>query len=206
MIRFLKEQKKTKDAEELLSKANPEDAEFLRGVYIKYEKGHGEHEWKFCGVMNENDEVDDSEDEMVIVPFTSVYGGYKEFEEGDIIVNVIGSSQDPNTDGSSWISLMKIVYRVLGLGLDNLEVCCSCPKYVQMKTDGTYFIDQHTCSGGIVGAHITDKLWGVFEEANAGNKSIYLLPLCKSMNGKNYTLMCLNKNIVGIHLNNYKQY
>lgn len=208
MAYFLKNRKPTKEAEELLDKANPEDVKALSELYIKYVKTPGKHEWHCCGVINENEVLEDSEYEVVAAPFTSVYGGCRIFNYGDQFVNVIGSNQDINTDanGTSWISLMKIVYRVLGLNIDNLNTCCSQEGVTRVNPEnGTQYVFNHNCSNNIVGAHITNQVEGLYEELQPGNQNVYILPLCRSLNSSHNVIMAANRKIVAIHLNNYRQ-
>lgn len=207
MISFVKDRKITNEAKELLEKVNPEEAKFLFNLYVMYVKKANEHEWRICGLINENDIFEDSDD-VVAVPLTSVYGGEKIFKMGDEFVNVIGSNNDYNTDGNgdSWMSLMRIVYRVRGFNINNLNTCCAQQVVRKINpVNGKYNDIVHNCTNNIVGAHVTDRVEGLIDELEPGYQFIYLLPLCRSLNAYKNIIMFANRNIVAIKLENYRQ-
>lgn len=207
MVGFMKDRRITNEAKELLEKVNPEEAKFLFNLYVKYVKKVNEHEWRICGLINENDIFEDSDD-VVAVPLTSVYGGEKVFNMGEQFVNVIGSNSDYNTDGKgdSWISLMRIVYRVRGLDINNLNTCCAQQGVRKINpVNGVYEVINHNCTNNIVGAHVTDQKEGLINELQPGYQFIYLLPLCRPLNASRNIIMAANKQITAIKLMNYRQ-
>lgn len=207
MVGFMKDRKITNEAKELLEKVNPEEAKFLFNLYVMYVKKANEHEWRICGLINENDIFEDSDD-VVAVPLTSVYGGVKFFERGDQFANVIGSNSDYNTDGNgdSWMSLMRIVYRVRGFDINNLNTCCAQQGVRKINpVNGAYEVINHNCTIKAVGAHVTDQKEGLINELQPGYQFIYLLPLCRSLNAQKNIIMFADRNIVAIKLMNYRQ-
>ena len=208
MVGFVKDRKITNEAKELLEKVNPEEAKILFDLYVKQVKKADEHEWRIGGLINANDVLEDSEDDVIAVPLTSVYGGEKVFNIGDQFVNVIGSNYDYNTDGNgdSWMSLMRIVYRTKNFNLANLNTCCAQLGVTRVNpTNGVHELINHNCTNNIVGAHVTDQVEGLIDELPAGYQFIYLLPLCRSLNASRNIIMAANRQIIAIKLMNYRQ-
>jgi len=202
MVRKVMDRRKTKEAEELLTKANPEDAELLNSFWIQYKKMN--NRWIFCGISEKDSGDEDREDDdIVIVPFTSVFGGWTAFKKGVEFYNVIGSSGDINVDTSSWLGLMRVAYRVQGLDLTKLDTCCA--------DSTTFYLNQNQqreqftvyCTNYIVGGHITDDPYGLYNEMENFSPDIYLLPICSEHNCRNGIIMKCNKDIVAVHLMGY---
>ncbi len=207
MVGFMKDRRITNEAKELLEKVTPEEAKIIFNLYVKFVKNENEHEWRIGGLINENDVLEDSND-LIAIPLTSVYGGEKVFNMGDQFVNVIGSSNDYNTDGKgdSWMSLMRIVYRVRNFNINNLNTCCAQQGVTKINPlNGANEVINHNCSNNIVGAHVTDQVEGLTDELPPGYQFIYLLPLCNSLNARRNVIMAANRQIIAVKLMNYRQ-
>lgn len=138
----------------------------------------------------------DYDDEYVIVPFRSVYGGITEqLPIGTHFANIIGSSHDPNPYGS-WIQLLAFIF-----GAQYAANCC---------TDGNIYsnniiLANNVCGNRMVGGHI---IFGDNTDYAAQGNAVYMLPICSNHNvrtprqpGNCY--MILNASIPAVVLNGY---
>ncbi len=202
MIHFMEKLGETKDAEELLAKASSEDVELLKKYYVLYKRNDINDNWRISGLFRKDDVFNEEKEEMVAAPFTSVYNGTSIFDSSRQFINVFNSTGDQNTEGGSWIGLMKIVYRVNGYDLNKLMQCCA--QKAVIRNGNQEYID---CGTSIVGAHITDQLNMIGHELAPGYEYVYLLPLCSSHNHyANYNIiMTPNTVLYAIKLAGYKQ-
>lgn len=178
---FLRNFPKTEEGKKL----NLDEA-LKKELIVVYRKTGDDESWGYYGLKND---IEEYLEDDIFVPVESVYGGYEIVNAGTPFVNVIGSTHDPKPD-TSWISLMKEVYRNNGFPVERLNCCC---------TDGNFYdstnhniIVNGRCTDRIVGGHVLLRET-VNQETRAGS-IVYLLPICIPHN------VCrLNGNVTGAY-------
>lgn len=159
---------------------------------VVYKKDKEEGKWLFYDLWNVENKYDD---DCIILPFQSTYDELELVEKGTEFANIIESSKDPKHNCTSWIQLMKAVYKEEGLNKQAhlLEQCC---------TDGKYYGKEEvtkTCStkvDNIIGGHV---LIGVTKaERLTPGVAVELLPICKQHNSK--TMAPAKENGAGFYM------
>ena len=144
-------------------------------IYRKKDDGY-----YFYDIWNGNNQSYD--DNCVVLPVRSTYKGIIELDTTHEVVNVEGSSEDPNPYGNSWIGVMRLVYDINGYKSSLLDTCAV------SDTQG------HGVHPTIVGGHVRVLL--------ISKEPICLIPLCSRHN--NYTKtypMRIGRKIPAIELN-----
>ena len=99
--------------------------------------------------------------------------------------NVIGSSEDPKYQGMAWLRLLQQKQHMVGKN----QFCCACKMNV-----------------ATVGGHIIlgDGIWQGHESAEAESlmygKRVFIAPICKSCNAKDYHVFDAKYDVNILHL------
>ena len=123
------------------------------------------------------------ENEYVIVPLTSTFGGIELVATGTGVKNVSKSTNDPKPflNCNTWIDVMKVVYIYYGIPTDVLKTCCLDPYKYYVNENSIieqYSVSNHgntcICGGHMVGINDIQLV--------PDNGNCFLLPICSSHN------------------------
>lgn len=159
--------------------------EKCRLVYREQEGGG----YVFYDLWDENTEYGD---DCVILALQSAYDGVEHLEQGKKFANILGSTNDPQIDGESWINLIIKIYtekRIYGDAAHAEAAASEC------CTDGFFYIpysgdEKITDNNGndkihdgyyrVIGGHVLLDQDDAQAAAHGG--VVYLLPICNTHN------------------------
>jgi len=122
----------------------------------------------------------------------SVYQGKFEFKSGTDFANVIGSSDDPKVDGSSWKALWKAKFPT-----ENGDQCASAGWASGGKFDCSANKDTNYVGGHVIFGQKASAV------AAGANNTVYIIPICKGHNNNNNVYMNPITLKSAVALNNY---
>lgn len=151
---------------------SPEEFSKMLFVYKKNE---------LVGIHNPNQEYGE---EFTIVSVSSVWGGTVRFNKGENFANVIGSTNDPQIGGLTWIELWRKQF--------GSAITCTSLDYNKFVCNVQF---------GLLGGHII--VGQQAQKVPNGSNSVYILPICSNHNNNDNIFMAALQYQDGIWLNNY---
>jgi len=129
--------------------------------------------------------------------WSSDYFGTEDFNAGKIVYNVNGSTGDQfidwdNNVGKSWIRFW--FWRVYGFRASDDDAL--------FVRDGFCAVNGGApCHGDIIGGHVVTNPVNI--KAVHGSNDVYILPICRSHNGRGAAPMTLSRDEAAVRLRNY---
>lgn len=174
------------------------DEETIKNTMLVYRLK--DDKWLYHGPYSEKREL---EEDDIVVPVTSCYGGTESIAQGRVFANVIGSSHDHLENSiltePSWIKLIYagiICYEKIcnkksdeearKIAASQCNTCCMLPRYfryinnvgeMEMAVQCNVNIPNQVSQ--IVGGHVVDS---IFNQVLNEGQSVALMPICKTHN------------------------